>query len=353
MKRSSLIWLLILFAAWAVLPGCKEEEPPVETTPSTASLTLTAKTGSNSKDGGPLFAFLGAASEIENVVVTVSQGDKALIENYLLTKQGGSYQGTLSSLPIGPALVFVGAGLNAAGSKIFEGKVTATLTAPTQSISLALNPIDDGKANLFPYIVSLTSPKEVILNQSEVITAQIKGQAGETLQCQFLASANGGSFDPAEVWVTLAAEQTQGECSSSYTAPAVEGEYSHEVKVTNNQSNATQVGFTLKAVYEEQDAGVEVAIAPTIDGVTAKVGKRSVTLIATASDDGPDHELCYQWSLNGSRAAFSQINGNQATISPYDGTQAGALVITVQDKNCTGLSSSLTYTIAPKQWTVK
>lgn len=336
-----------------LLAGCKNEEPQVETAPATTNLSLEAQTGSSSKEGGPLFAFLGSAAEIENVVVTVTQGEKPLLENYLLTRQGAIYHGTLTSLPMGPTLVFSGAGLNASGKTIFSGKVTATLTADTGSISLILIPLDDGQPNLFPFVLSVTTPKEVILNQSETVTAIVQGQAGETLQCEFISPMEGGFFTPSQVLVTLAPGATQGQCSSSYTAPAVEGTYAHEVKVTNNQTNATQVGFSLVAVYEKKDQGIEVAIAPTLDGITAKVGKGMVTLTANASDDGPASELCFTWSLNGSSAVFSEVIGNQATINPYDGNQYGNLVVTVRDKNCTGLSSSLTYSIVRRQWVVK
>ncbi|MDX2470151.1 MAG: hypothetical protein QNL04_06195 [SAR324 cluster bacterium] len=368
--------LTISFMLILILAGCQEPEAEVaETTPTvdlnvavavvgteatandrTASIVGEAVSqilypdGSNTEIDQPSMAFLGAATDIDRVEVTVTEGLVNLITSQPLTYSLTSYSAILPSLPIGSEIVITAKGLDITGKEIYNGNQTVTLVGTETTLAINLNPIDDGKLNTLPVVTAVTTPTEIERVLTGDVSITIAGAIGDSFECQFLPDANGGYYTPSVINVTLGA--TTGTCDSTFTAPDVKGFVSHEFIVTNSQSNSTTIGYDLNIVNAKKDVGVTVGIAPSIDSLAAKVTKKGVTLTANVSDDQPTNKLCYSWVYNGSTTAFKDATKNPASFTGYDRTVGGQLVLTIRDENCTGLSTSATFEIAVGQWPV-
>ena len=299
----------------------------------------------------PSFAFLGAATDIDRVEVTVTEGLVNLITSQPLTYSLSSYSAVLPALPIGSEIVITAKGLDATGKEIYNGSQTLTLVGTETTLAINLNPIDDGKVNSLPKVTSITTPVEIERVLTGDVSITIAGEIGDSFQCQFAPDANGGYYTPANLTITLGA--TTGTCDSTYTAPDMKGIVTHEVVITNAQANSTTIGYDLKLVNAKKDVGVTVGIAPTIDNLAAKVSKRKgVTLTAQVSDDQPTNQLCYSWTYNGATTVFKDATTNPVSFTGYDPTVGGQIVITVRDENCAGLSTTATFQIAVGQWPV-
>ena len=362
--------MLILISA-----GCSEPEAEVTETSPTANLGVAVavtdtQTTTNDSDtdlvgnvmeqvlypdgrstdvvDGPSMAFLGAASDIDRVEVTVTEGLMNLITNQQLTYELSSYSTTLMALPIGPELVITAKGLDITGKEIYNGSQTITLTGAETTLAINLNPIDDGKVNTLPKVTAITTPTEIERSMTGGILVEIAGEVGDSFECQFLPDATGGYYTPEVITITLGA--TTGVCESIYTAADTKGTVSHEVIVTNSQTNSTTIGYDLNIVNAKKNVGVTVGIAPSIDSLNAKVTKKGVTLTASVSDDQPNNQLCYSWTYNGATTAFKDATKNPANFSGYNPAVGGQLNLTVRDENCTGLSTSATFEIAVGQW---
>ena len=379
--KSLLVTSLMLFS---ILAGCQEPEAEVAQTTPTVDLNVavavagTERTTTNDPtiiteptakvvgeglsqilypDGRftgldqPSFAFLGAATDIDRVEVTVTEGLINLITNQPLTYSITSYSAILPALPIGSEIVISAKGLDVTGKEIYNGSQTLTLVGTETTLAINLNPIDDGKINTLPKITAVTTPLEIERVLTGDVSITVAGAIGDTFQCQFAADANGGYYTPANLTITLGA--TTGTCNSTFTAPDMKGFVTHEVVVINSQLNSTTIGYDLTLVNAKKDVGVTVGIAPTIDNLAARVSKKKgVTLTAKVSDDQPTNQICYSWTYNGTTTAFKDATVNPVSFTGYDPTIGGDLVITVRDQNCTGLSTTATFQIAVGQWPV-
>ena len=372
-KISKAILLLILVTI-LILAGCKEPEEEVQAVAPNADLLLMVTAGSvqtadatgDSTDGttsdattdttdlnptgvtGPSNAFLGKATDIDQVLVTVTEGQVNLIVSQPLILTLSSYSGTLLALPIGVELSINVKGVTAMGKEIYSGSQVVTLTGAEANLALNLNPIDDGQANKLPIVSAITTPTEITRATTGDVTIAIAGVAGDSYECVFSPDVNGGFYTPASIWITLGS--TTGSCTSTFTAPDVKAVVSHEVAVTNDQGSTTIIGYDLNLVNLKKNQGVTVGIAPTIDSLTAKVTKRGVTLTANVSDDQALNQICYSWSYNGSAAAFKDATKNPASFTGYDPAAGGQIVLTVRDQNCTGLSTTVSFDVAVGQW---
>ena len=373
--QQSKILLVLLLSLILILVGCKEPEEEVQTPAASADLLLMVTAGSGqttttiatddaSSDtttttndttnispvgvDGPSNAYLGKATDIDQVMVTVTVGQVNLIVSQPLVLALNSYSGTLLALPIGPEITINVKGITAMGQEIYSGSQIVTLTGTETNLALNLNPIDDGMANKLPVVSSITTPTEITRATTGDVTIAILGAVGDSYECVFSPDLNGGFYTPASVWITLGS--TTGTCASTFTAPDVRGAVSHEVAVTNDQNSTTIIGYDLALVSVKKNVGVTVGIAPTIDSLTAKVTKKGVTLTANVSDDQALNQLCYSWSYNGSAAAFKDATKNPATFSGYDPAVGGQITLTVRDQNCTGLSTTTSFDVAVGQW---
>ncbi len=299
----------------------------------------------------PSFAFLGAATDIDRVEVTVTEAQVNLITSQPLAYSITGYSAVLPALPIGSEIVITAKGLDVTGKEIYNGSQTLTLVGTETTLAINLNPIDDGKENTLPKITAVTTPVEIERVMNGDVSITVAGAVGDSFQCQFNTDVSGGYYTPANITITLGA--TTGTCDSTYTAPDMKGIVTHEVVITNGQANSTTIGYDLNLVNAKKDVGVTVGIAPSIDNLAARVSKKKgVTLTAKVSDDQPTNQLCYSWTYNGTTTAFADATTNPVSFTGYDPAVGGQIVITVRDANCTGLSTSAIFQIAVGQWPV-
>ena len=299
----------------------------------------------------PSFAFLGAATDIDRVEVTVTEAQVNLITSQPLTYAITGYSAVLPALPIGSEIVITAKGLDVTGKEIYNGSQTLTRVGTETTLAINLNPIDDGKENTLPKITAVTTPVEIERVMNGDVSITVAGAVGDSFQCQFNTDINGGYYTPANITITLGA--TTGTCDSTYTAPDMKGTVTHEVVITNGQANSTTIGYDLNLVNAKKDVGVTVGISPSIDNLAARVSKKKgVTLTAKVSDDQPTNQLCYSWTYNGTTTAFADATTNPVSFTGYDPAVGGQIVITVRDANCTGLSTSAIFQIAVGQWPV-
>ncbi len=344
-------WVVFIFAL-VVMLGCNSKKDPEQTTTSSPTLvTLELVVLVSTAQTPAAQAFLGGPEEVVEVQVRVETADKVWVEGQSLIFDGTRFTGSIE-VPLNLPLILSGKGLNAAGRVIYEGQTEQTLSQSGDSLTLVLNPIDDGNPNLFPQILSLTYAEEWVRLETGEVLMRFRGEAGEALRCRFFPDDRGGQYELGDQWVTLAQGATEGSCVDRFTAPDDLGKVTHKVKVTNRQGNTTSAEFQFTLVRKKGKAGVQVALAPAIVEVEAKVLEEGVSLTAKVQDDGPLDQITYSWSFNGSTHEFKDATANPLIWEDYEGSQQGELILTVVDEGGTGLSSTLTFLVRAGQWSL-
>ena len=200
---------------------------------------------------------LGTTSDIAGVSMDVKQGSTVLVSGQSLSGSGASWSGSLSGLPVGVSLEFIGHAHNSSTTEIFAGTTTKTLSASGNSVALQMAPLDDGAAVSLPRIVNISLPSSVEPSDDASVNASVTGPAGSTLSYAFSAAASGGSFTPGSGSVTLDGSGN-GTFTVTYNAPSTTGTYTHSLSV--NSASAYSVEQEFDTVVSESTGTGRVAL---------------------------------------------------------------------------------------------
>jgi hypothetical protein len=329
--------------------GAAGPEPVYETAPIEIAIPVPEGGTTGSMTGA---LFVGTFADVTRVTVTVAGEDKfgdeqnPLATADLTLESDGVWRAVIPDLPVDPVLTFTARGYNDADEEVFSGVTTQVLTGSADLVVVAMDPVDDGVAILFPVIESITLPGEIINNEDRAVSVAVRGSASETLSHQI--TSGGGTFTPDSGSILLTGSGT-GTITTTYSAPAAVGTYGHSVRVTNSQGNAVEADFDTLVVYELTDADVEVTFAPVITAILGKRSGAGVVWTATLTDDKPLSELSYAWSFSGSGGAvFSPANTNPGALTGYDETVAGTITLSVTDGD--GLTTTVDFALVAGQF---
>ncbi|MGK5092355.1 hypothetical protein WDW89_10145 [Deltaproteobacteria bacterium TL4] len=264
-----------------------------------------------------------------------------------LTKTNEAWSGTLNNLPVGNSLNFVGHATNASNVEIFTGMVTYTLTGTNDTLSLSLNPVDDGVVLLLPKI-TITALNAVNTEASSTIQVAVEGNSGETLAYLITPAVGGGTFNPSSGNLTLSG--TSGSFTSLYTAPSTTGTFTHTLNVTNAQGNSTEVEFGIALNDPRSTAEVTINFAPVLTALKAKRSGSNILWTAVVNDDGDSSALRYLWSFDG--GTLIDTTANPSTLTNYTTSTTGTMVLKITDQNGSGASSTVSYWLPANQFAI-
>lgn len=358
LKRLAITTAAALLAA-LVLFGCNrsgDSPGPQGPAPVYPTTTLEVSVGDGTASAqSQRFVFVGTFADVTRITMDVAGEDKfGVLQNPLasieLTKGAdGVWRSVIADLPIGPLLTFTAHGYDASDTEIFNGSTAQTLTGSGDLVTVAMDPVEDGVAIVFPIVEAITLPAEIVHDTSAQVAVDVRGNPSETLDFGF--SSGGGTFAPPGGTLGLPSGGT-GTFNTQYTAPSAVGTYNHAVRVTNAQGNAVETDFSTTVVYAVTNPDVRVSFAPVVSALLGKRNGSDVTWTATVSDDGPLAALSYAWSFapaSGSPAAsFSVADANPGVLSGYDPTVNGEVTLTVTDGD--GLVTSVSFTLVAGQF---
>jgi hypothetical protein len=296
---------------------------------------------------------IGTFSDAVRVTMEVKGEDKYGVyrdplvpESDLVKGAGGVWEGTITGLPVGPVLTFTARGYDADGVEIFSGVSTKVLTGVNDMMIVAMGPVDDGVAVMFPWVWSISLPAEIVSGTAAEVSVRVEGNADESMSYAF--SSSGGVYEPASGNISLPSSGT-GTINALYTAPTEAGTYGQTLKVVNSQGNSVEIGFFIRTVYGLTDAGVGVLFAPVVVSLNGKRQGDTVTWTATVDDDKQLSDISFNWDFNGTASAWiADSAANPAELKGYDDGVAGAVKLTVTDGD--GLTSRIIFVIVPGQY---
>ncbi len=341
LNTSRYMFLLLIVLLLLTALACSNSSsggPGGNTTSATVSIDVKTPSQAQSKAAQK---FLGTFTDVTSVTVDVLKGGTSIITGQHLTYSNGVWSGTLSNLPIGPSLTFIGHAYNASAVQIFTGTTVQAMTGNNDSVGILMAPVSDGVPAMFPKITAILVSAQIVTLNTMTIGILLEASSGETLTYAATAAAGGGSFSPSSGTITLAG--TTGTLVLSYTAPSTAGTYTHSIRVTNSQSNWVQASFSTVVVAATSSASLSVQFSPVITSIGAERSGSDVTFTATVSDTTPA-SLTYSWGFDGG-LTFADNATNPAVLQGYDETKSGNLTLTVT--NGVGAATTVSYYIAP------
>ena len=331
MKRVLKANVFSLMVIVVILSGCQLTAPGSETIYETTSAEMAILLRGIVS---PMGLSAGSATDVVSMSVEVAGEDiygayQDPLATVDLTLDGdGVWRGTIPGLPIGPALTFTVIAYDAADDEIYSGVTVQALTGAGDEVSVTLEPVEDVAAITFPIITRIARAEEMVNGSlGNSVSVDVRGSAVEQMSYAF--TGGGGSFTPEAGTVVLPSSGT-GTFVSGYDAPAVIGEYVHNVRVENSQGNAVTTSFTTLVVYGTTSVGMETSFAPSVVGLSGQRIGNVVIWEADVTDDGPATELVYLWEYDGT-LAFVDATQNPAELPGYEETQEGTITLTVTD----------------------
>ena len=260
-------------------------------------------------------AALGTVSEVTSVTVDVKEGGTVLVDGKALSESGGVYSATISGLPTGIVLTFIGHAYNSSSVEIFRGTYDQTLATSANAIDLALAPVDDGRPVALPRIVQIARPGEIEVSSSVNVNVSVQGEPGETIVYLFGAAPSGGNFVPSTGSAVLSASGSNT-IAVSYVAPASTGSFAHTITVSNSQGNSIESGFDTDIVTAISSGGTGVALfvnATYVEYIPSDLAAEASNVEDTVESLG--HAVSTFTGITGSEIATA-VSGKAALLIP-------------------------------------
>ncbi len=305
-------------------------------------------------------AALGTFKNVVRVTIEVVGEDKyGVVQDPLVPEQdlvlvGGEWAGTITGLPVDPVLTFTSRGYAAGDVEIFSGVTTQVLTGVSDSVVVAMDPVSDGEPILFPRVLSIRLPAEIINNTDANIQVAVEGSADETLTYEFTSVPNGGVYTPNPGDIVLPSSGT-GTFNVTYAAPSVVEDYGQTVKVINSQGNSVEVDYNTKVVYELTDPVMGVLFAPVVISLSGTrtynvVAGDFVTWTVVVEDDIEPLNVTYLWGFTGTAGVdfVDPAVNSSADLAVYDETVTGEITLSGTDGD--GLTTTITFNLPAGQF---
>lgn len=294
---------------------------------------------------------LGTFSDVDSVLVTVTDGTITYANNQAMTDSGGVWSTTVTSLPVDLDLTFTADAFNGA-TKIFSGSKTTTILSGGSAVAIDMGSIDDAASNVLPSITKILRSLEVARGDSSNVDFDFRGNISESLDWVITTSTANypGTFATGSGTAVMSGSGI-ATVDNSYTAasdPDAVGEKTHSIKLTNSQGNWVKNQFSNTVIHETATGTITTNFSPV---VTALGGERSgtdVTWEATV-DDGDGTVVSYAWSYSGTGSiGFANNTVNPVTMTDYDATAVGVITLVITDDD--GLNTTVAYQLVADQF---
>ena len=279
------------------------------------------------------------ASAVVTVIVNVFDGGSEIGTGTSLTLISGVWSATIADLPLSIPLDFDAHGFNITPTEIFAGSNTNVSLTGSDTIGINMAPLDDGVALQFPRIVAIINPTAAV-NQTVNISADLEGNASETLTVVFTSDPPGAIVTPNQSPTTTGAGNVT--VNTDYVANSTIGTYVQSISVTNPQGNSVENDFNMVVAVSSTD--VNVNLSPVLGSVIGNRanGTGDITWTATVTDDvdDPATDLTYLWSFVQTAGDFLTAsftgtgginNANPGVMVDYDETVVGTVQLQMTD----------------------
>jgi peptidoglycan/xylan/chitin deacetylase (PgdA/CDA1 family) len=347
MKAKNIIYLLmsvICFLFLAALPACQNSliESPDQKTASVSVSVMLQQDNIQQTAARQADVVFGTASDVASITLDVFRGSTAIITGQNLSNCNSVWSGTLTNMPLGEVLTFIGHAYNSSPLEIFIGTASQVLTGTNDTVTFTISPINNGIISSIPRITKIVLPNQIIVSGTVAGSVSVEAKSGASITYSITAEPGGGTFDPQTGVVTLIG--TAGIFPVTYKAPSIAGTYTHIITVANNQGNWVKTPFTTNIVNALSNQSMDIIFSPVITDIGGQRSGALVTFTATVNDDGPQSGLTYQWGFDKS-LAFVDSTTNPAVLQGFNETMSGNLTLTVS--NASGDSSTVSYYLAP------
>ncbi|MCP4755327.1 MAG: PKD domain-containing protein [Proteobacteria bacterium] len=247
----------------------------------------------------------------------------------------------MTDLPANTSLTFEAVAYDQSDQPVLSGSTVKSLSV-SANVSIALSA--DVDISIFS-VRSIAFPQEITVSDTAEIRVEIEGPPGRVLSYEIEAAVSGGGFTPAAGSATLD-ENGSATVVGSYTAPAVEGLFSHVFSLTDG-SISVRTGFQTQVVLGD-GSGASIVFNPWITHFLAgpRVGSH-VSFSVAADDDKPVENLVFSWMFDGAgqHPTVTMVNADtaEAILVNYNENVTGTISVGVTDGD--GGSTVLNYTL--------
>jgi len=285
-----------------------------------------------------------SAADVNAVTLTVSGPALTLPRSQTLYKTGGQWGAVIGGLPVGTDYVFSADALDSSNTRIYSGAKSAVsiLAKQTVSVQITANQLSTTPyKNATPVIDQVTLSSKAVTPGDVVSIAVVAHDpdAGDTLT--YAWTATGGTLANAAAM------------STTWTAPATEGNYDLTIQVQDNHGAKASVKGTVNVAAANGRGNANVAVqfnnAAVVSSVSATpawvVATGATALVATATDSDGD-TLAYSWS-SACQGTFG-TNAATTTFTLASAETATACTLTVSVDDGRGFVSTGEITVPTK-----
>jgi 5'-nucleotidase len=271
-----------------------------------------------------------SVANVAKVNLTVSGPALTQSMVYSLFQSGGTWGGLVGGIPAGGNATFTASAQDTSGMEIFHGTASnVTITAGqivTVVITAQQTTAPTPFSNAAPVIDSL------VVSATDVVP-------GTTVQLHATAHDPNVGDTISYLWTSadgiLSATNTP---NVSWTAPANEGTYQLDIKVTDNHDASATTSVTVRVANANGHGQAAVTVQlnqwPTVNQITATpawVVLGQSTALAASAVDGDGDALAFAWTSS-CAGTFSNTTASPSfMLSSQPGASACTLTVTVND----------------------
>ena len=271
-----------------------------------------------------------STSDVAKVNLTVTGPAFSQPMVFSLFKQSNLWGGLLGGLPAGGNAMFTASASDNTGAEIFHGQASNVTIVAGQIVTVAIT-------------AQQTSAPTPFSNATPVIDALVVSATdvvpGAVVQLQATAHDPNPGDTITYLWTaaagTLSATNTP---NVSWTAPASEGSYEIDIKVTDNHGASATTSVTIHVANANGKGQAAVTVQfnqwPVVNQVTATpawVVLGQPTALAASAVDGDNDPLTYAWTSS-CAGTFSDTTASPSfMLSGQPVASACTLTVTVSD----------------------
>jgi hypothetical protein len=249
---------------------------------------------------------------------------------FSLFKQSNLWGGLLGGLPAGGNAMFTASASDNTGAEIFHGQATNVTIVAGQVVTVVIT-------------AQQTSAPTPFSNATPVIDALVVSATdvvpGAVVQLQATAHDPNPGDTITYLWTaaagTLSATNTP---NVSWTAPASEGSYELDIKVTDNHGASATTSVTIHVANANGKGQAAVTVQfnqwPVVNQVTATpawVVLGQPTALVASAVDGDNDPLTYAWTSSCAGTFSDTTAAPSFILSGQPSTSACTLTVTVSD----------------------
>ena len=271
-----------------------------------------------------------SANDVTTVTLTVTGSALPAPRTQTLYKTGGQWGAVIGGLPVASDYLFTANAFDTTDARIYSGAKSGVsiIAKQTVSVQIVANQVSATPPykNATPVIDSVTLSSKAVTPGDVVNVAVVAHDPDATDTLTYAWTATGGTLANAAA------------TSTTWTAPATEGNYDITIQVQDNHGAKASVKGTVNVAAANGRGGANVAVqfnnAPVVSLVTATpawaVSTDATALIVTATDSDGD-TLAYSWSSACQGTFGANAASTTFTLSSVETGAACTLIVSVDD----------------------